>query len=249
MAHAMSTGIWSAASGAVAQGFSLDVASNNIANANTPGFRADRAVFRQQLAQAVQRGAQTGSLRYANFQTAVPSFEPGQLVPTGSPMDVALRDANTFFVVKTPNGERYTRVGTMNVGPEGNLVSPEGWTYLDAEKKPLKAPPDAKSVSIGKDGSILADGEPGGKLLIVKVTRPEAMQHEGTILFRAGANAGIKEAVNPALEPGAIEGSNASVMGGMTNLITASRQFEMLTKIVEAFSSVDHKAATDLMRR
>jgi flagellar basal body rod protein FlgG len=244
----MSTGIWSAASGAVAQGFSLDVASNNIANANTPGFRADRAVFRQQLNQAVQRGNQTG-LRYANMQTAVPSFEPGQLVSTGGAMDVALRDPNTFFVVKTPNGERYTRVGAMSVGPTGNIVSPEGWTYLDAEKRPLKAPAEAKSVTIEKDGTILADGEPGGKLLIVQCTRAEGMQHEGTVLFRANANAGIKEAVNPNLETGAIEGSNASVMGGMTNLITASRQFEMLTKIVEAFSAVDRKAATDLMRR
>jgi flagellar basal-body rod protein FlgF len=245
----MSTGIWSAASGAVAQGFSLDIASNNIANANTPGFRADRAVFRQQLAQAVQRGAQTGSLRYAKVQSAVPSFEPGQLVSTGAPMDVALKDANTFFVVQTPNGERYTRVGRMGVGPNGAIVSPEGWTYLDAEKRPLKAPAEAKSITIGKDGTILADGAPSGKLLVVKTTRPEAMQHEGTILFRAGANAGIKEAVNPELEQGAIEGSNASVMSGMTNLITASRQFEMLTKVVEAFSTIDHKAATDLMRR
>ena len=79
----MSTGIWSAASGAVGKTTALEVAADNVANATTPGFRAETAVFRQTLANAVDKTRGTESLRYAITRTNVPQFRTGHIVDTG----------------------------------------------------------------------------------------------------------------------------------------------------------------------
>ncbi|HEY8944062.1 MAG TPA: flagellar basal body protein, partial [Polyangiaceae bacterium] len=88
----MSSGIWSAASGAVGQTAALDVAANNVANATTPGYRADTSVFRQTLADALGNAAGTRSQRFAITRTTTPDFTPGQVVHTGRALDVALTD-------------------------------------------------------------------------------------------------------------------------------------------------------------
>src|SRR6185436_12689868 len=111
----MSTGIWSAASGAVGKTTALDVAADNVANATTPGFRAETAVFRQTLATAVDKSKGTQSMRYAITRTNVPHFDAGQIVESGKPLDVALPEGNAFFVVRTPQGERYTRAGSFRL--------------------------------------------------------------------------------------------------------------------------------------
>jgi flagellar basal-body rod protein FlgF len=98
----MSTGIWSAASGAVGQIAALDSAAQNIANATTPGFRAEEAVFRQTLVKSINANTGTKSLRYAVSRTTVPDFRAGQMVQTGRPLDVAITDDKSFFMVSTP---------------------------------------------------------------------------------------------------------------------------------------------------
>ncbi len=245
----MSTGIWSAASGAVAQSFSLDVTANNIANATTPGYRADRSVFRQELARAVQRG-ETRSLRYAMVRTSSVDFSAGQIVSTGRPLDVALKSDDSFLVVRTAEGERFTRAGSLKLAPDGSLTMPDGTPYLGADRKPAKVASDAKSVEITKDGRVSVDGvETGQTLLVVSFARASELERDGKLLFRANAAAGRPRPVAADLEVGAVEGSNASAVGGMTSLVTASRQFEMLTRVIEAFSTIDRKAATDVMAK
>lgn len=245
----MSTGIWSAASGAVAQGFSLDVTSNNIANATTPGYRADRSVFRQELARAVQRG-DTRSLRYALVRSTTADFTAGQVTSTGRPLDVALRSDNSFLVVKTAQGERYTRAGNVRVGADGTLTMPDGAAYLGPDRKTLRVPPEAKTAAFSKEGLLVVDGvETSQRLLVVSFARPTALEREGNVLFRAPVPAGRPTEAPAELEVEALESSNASAVGGMTAMVTASRQFEMLTRVIEAFSTIDRKAATDVMAK
>ena len=245
----MSTGIWSAASGAVAHGYSLDVAANNIANATTPGFRSDKAVFRQELAKAVQRG-ETPSLRYALVRNAVVDFRAGDLTPTGRPLDVALRTDDTFFVVRTRDGERYTRAGGVQISSDGSLTMADGTPYLGPDRKIMKAPMEAGTVAFSKDGRLIVDGVEGTqKLLVVSFKTPAALVRDGNVMFRAPPAAGRPVEAPADLEIGALEGSNASAVGGMTSIVTASRQFEMLTRVIEAFSTIARKAATAVMAK
>jgi len=243
----MSTGIWAAASGMVGQQSALDVAAGNIANATTPGFRADRALFRQTLV-AASNSVPSQSLRYSVTRTVEPDKRPGQIVQTGRPLDVALRNPDDLFVVSTPQGVRYTRAGSFQIGPDGSVTTAGGAIVLGPDNKPVKVPTNASDVKLAPTGELLVDGETSGpKLMVVSFARPEALQKEGSVLLRATAGAGRAVEKDPDLATESLELSNASALEGMTTLVTASREFEMLSRVVDAFSNIERKAATDII--
>jgi flagellar basal body rod protein FlgG len=245
----MSTGIWSAVSGAVGQSAALEVAANNIANASTPGFRADRAVFRQELARVMSTDNATRSLRYSVVRSVEPDLESGTIQHTGRQLDAAIRGKDGFFVVSTAQGERYTRAGSVRVTSDGRVTTPEGHAYLGPDRRPLRVSPDATDVSIGPDGALNVNGEPTGRFLFVSFDNPTRLEKDGNVLLRGTAAAGRARLANVELEPGALEMSNSSALAGMTSLVTATRQFDMLARVIEAFSNVDKRAATDIARR
>ncbi len=244
----MSTGIWSAASGAVGQSFALDVHANNVANATTAGYRADRAVFRQELARAVQ-SVGTDSMRYAVVRSSAPNLMAGTSVHTGRGLDVSLRDQDAMFVVSTPNGERYTRAGSLQMRADGSIVTQQGHAYLGPDRKPIKVDPSAARIGVAQDGSFVIDDVASTSRLLT-VRFPEGqLTKDGDVLLRAIEGAQPPAVVEALVDQETLELSNASAVSSMTGLVTASRQFEMLTKVIDAFSSIDRKAATDLMRR
>jgi flagellar basal-body rod protein FlgF len=243
----MSTGIWAAASGMVSQTAALDVAATNIANASTPGFRADRALFRQTMAQATDRSMGTQSLRYSVSRTVQPNMAAGQMVETGRGLDVAIRNENSFFAVRTPEGERYTRAGSFHLTADGKLTTADGLPVLDSGRQPITVPTTGQAITIDPTGQILADGEPAGpKLLVVSFNKPDALEKQGSNLLRGTPGAGRPTSIEAELNGGYLELSNSSAIDGMTHLISATREFEMLARVVEAFSSTEHKAATQI---
>lgn len=247
----MSTGIWSAASGAVGKTTALDVAADNVANATTPGFRAETAVFRQTLATAVDKTKGTQSLHYAITRTNVPQFNPGQIVESGKALDAAISDPNGFFVVSTPQGERYTRAGSFRLTQDGALVLPDGAPVLGENHRPLQIDAQQRNIRIDGQGQIVAgDAVTGestlGKLLMVKFNDLSGLQKEGHVLLKALPRAGAPTVYDGGVSPGCVEQSNANAVQGMTQLVTLSREFEMITKVIEAFSNIDRKAATDI---
>jgi flagellar basal body rod protein FlgG len=247
----MSTGIWAAASGAVGKTTALEVAADNVANATTPGFRAETAVFRQTLANAVDKTKGTESLHYAITRTNVPQFRTGQIVDTGKPLDVAIEDPNAFFVVSTPQGERYTRAGSFRMTSDGSLVLPDGSAVLGENQRPLQVDASQPNIRIDSQGQIVA-GDPTlgestlGKLRMVKFNDVTGLQKEGHQLLRALPKAGPPTVYEGGVAHGCVEQSNANAVEGMTQLVTLSREFEMITKVIEAFSNIDRKAATDI---
>jgi flagellar basal body rod protein FlgG len=242
----MSTGIWSAASGAVGKTSALDVAANNVANASTPGFRAEKAVFRQTLANAVDRTRGTESLRYAVTRNNVPDFRAGQIVETGRPLDVAIADDNGFFVVSTAAGERYTRAGSFRTSVDGTLVTRDGTPILGENRRPLQVDPTAPDVRFDREGQLYSGDAPVGKLLIVRFQNLGGLEKEGDVLLRARPEAGAPQPYEGMLESGAVEHSNSNAVQGMSTLVTLTREFEMITKVIEAFSQIDRKAATEI---
>lgn len=245
----MSTGIWSAASGAVAQTTALDVAANNVANASTPGYRADRSIFRRELNKAQGVAMGTRSLKYSLVRTVEPDRRQGQLVHTGRTLDVALKDPNQWFRVSTPQGVRYTRVGAMQLAADGILRSPDGYPYLDAGGTVLRVRQDARTAAIGPDGTLSVDGiDAGQRLSVVRFANPGALVKDGAVMMRALPNAGQPIAMDADLETEATESSNASALGGMTSLVQAAREFEMVTRVIDAFSNIEHRTAQEVGR-
>lgn len=239
----MSSGIWAAASGAIGHLESLDVTANNLANASTAAFQGDRAVFRQVLADKERAGVATDYRRYTVVGTRSPDHAPGAITTTGRGMDAAI-SGDGYFVVQTSQGERYTRNGGFQVA-EGQLVTAGGQVVLDEGRSPIAIPEGEADVSIGADGSVYAGTETIGQLAVVRFANPDAMERDGTMLFRAPN--GSAEATTPSLVTESLESSNVSVVKSMTDLVTATRSFDAMQRAIETFSEIERRAAMSIM--
>ncbi|MDX2055326.1 MAG: flagellar hook basal-body protein [Polyangiaceae bacterium] len=239
----MSSGIWSAASGAIGHLASLDVTANNLANASTAGFQGDRAVFQQVLAQKQLAGAASEYRQYSLVSSRSPDHTAGSITSTGKSLDVAI-NGDGYFVVKTPQGERYTRNGGFLV-IGGQLSLAGGQRVLDEGRSPIEIPDNEADLRIGDDGTVYAGAEAVGQLAVVRFANPDVMQREGESLFRAPN--GTAEATVPSLVTESLESSNVSVVKSMTELVTATRSFDAMQRMIDTFSEIERKAAMGIM--
>ncbi len=233
----MSSGIYIATAGAVAQSNALDATANNIANASTAGFHGDRVTFREALTAA--RSVDSASV--SSGTTRVDSQE-GALTQTENPLDLAL-DGDGYFGVQTPNGPRYTRAGNFQLDDQRRLVSADGFPVRDDAGQPITIPPTAQAIAVGTDGTISADGATLGKLELVRFT-PAQLKREGGSLFSAtGAPIGGDP---PKVRSGMLEASNVNVVRGVVDLVKVSRTYESLMRVIQGYHDVESRAARDL---
>lgn len=252
----MGSGIYSALSGAVAQERTLAVVANNVANANTTGYKADRVAFDQALAQggAAADARRSDSLKYTAINRVEADQSAGGVTQTGNDLDVALQ-GDGFFVINTPNGERFTRNGAFTLDAEGVLRTHSGHAVMgDAggARRPgreLSLPQNANQVLIGDDGTVSADGIEVGKFKLVRFGQPQSLEKEGLTLFRDPGGAQLGDAEGAQIIQGSLETSNVNAVSGMSELITVTRAFDALQKVIQTFREVDGKAARDLASR
>jgi flagellar basal-body rod protein FlgF len=241
----LSHGIYSALSGAVAQEASLEQTAESLANASTGGYRCSRPVFHEILGQAGAKGKEP-PLRFAAMAASTLDVAPGDVRETGRALDVAL-DPSDFLVVRTPRGDRYTRRGALTLGPDGSLQGPHGAAVLGEDSRPIKLAAGAVA-TIDPDGTVRAGGAAAGRLRLVTFAKPELMVREGESLLDVGG-AGAPTVSAKHLRPGALEGSNASPIRGMTELMRTTRLFEAFQRTIEAFHDADRKVVTTVPSR
>lgn len=245
----MSHGIWTAVSSASTQLTALDTASNNVANAHAAGFHGDQPVFREVLSKAQGRGgARAGTMtqRFAIVDPLTPTTTTGEFQHTGRPLDVAI-EGKGFFVLQTENGERYTRVGKLQLADRGELVDLDGNAFLDKDRRPIFVPKTAKTVRISADGGVMVNDNRTADLLVVEFPKATPMLREGRGLVNPVGNPKPKTVGKPWLVPESIEESNVVAVKEMANIISASRTFDTSMRAIEAFKEADRKAANTLM--
>jgi flagellar basal body rod protein FlgG len=236
----MSDGIYVALSGAVAQTSVLDVTSTNLANASTDGYQRLRHVFREALADA-QSG---GTLRSVTTATTRLDTTRGALRVTGRPLDVALPQ-NSYLAVSTPRGERYTRAASLRVDLEGALRTSHGDVVATESGRPMRADPTVSTEpAVTQSGEVWQGDTMLGRLKVVKFSNPDQLTPEGGTLLAASPAAGTPVASKETLDIGSVEESNASVMVGMTELVTANRTFEAFQRAISTFQQADEKVTT-----
>jgi flagellar basal-body rod protein FlgF len=252
----MSDGIYTALSGALAQERNLQVTSNNVANANTTGFKADRPSFYETLTQIKNPQALAPSLRYVHVADVQTDHQPGSFRLTERPLDVALQ-GDGFFTIDTPKGERYTRAGSFVVDQEGTLRTLGGHAVMGTagqitvKGREIKVPPHTREVAISPDGTVRADNVDVGKL---KLAHFADVQHDlikdGLTWFTTANNA-QPQAVDPntTCEQGYLEDANINAVQGMTELIVVQRSFEALQKVIDTFRDLDNRTARDVAGR
>ena len=217
--------------------------NQNLANASTPGFRADLDSFYQ----APVYGPGFATRAYAEELRAGTDFNPGPIETTGRDLDVAIQDEG-WFVVQAPDGdEAYTRRGDFQMTPEGLLTTGDGHLVM-GEAGPISIPPDTK-VDIADDGVITATPQDGAGAPIeldrLRLVNPDPTQlvkgEDGLIRHAEGEPAADDAQVK--VRGGALEGSNVNMAESLVNMIDHARQFETHIKMLTAAEENEQTSA------
>lgn len=204
----------------------LTSVANNIANADTTGFRREGVLFSEYVKSL---GTSERSLSQTRIGGHFFNAAGGALTKTGASFDVAI-DGEGFFTVDTPRGERLTRAGSFMLNNQGQLTMPEGYSVLGEGGTPITIPQDAGEITIAPDGAIAADGAPLGRLTLVTVPAT-ALQREGGSLFYATEPAQAVE--NPQMRQGFTEGSNVNAVVELSRLIEVQRAYELGQQLLQ----------------
>jgi flagellar basal-body rod protein FlgF len=233
----MSSGIYIATAGAVAQSNALDATANNIANATTAGFHGDKVTFREALT-----SARSADVELVGAGTTRVDSQAGALTATENPLDLAL-EGDGYFAVQTPNGPRYTRAGNFQLDDQRNLVTSDGFAVRGEGGGPINLPADATQISVGVDGTVSANGAEVGKLELVRFT-PAQMKREGGALFSATGKPTAGDP--PKVRSGMLEASNVNIVRGVVDLVKVSRTYESLMRMIQGYHDVESRAAREL---
>lgn len=206
-----------------------EVVSNNLANAETTGFKGERVFARLLQGAVVEPGAAT-------------DFRPGALTTTGAPLDLAL-EGDGFFVVRTPAGERLTRGGSFRLDADGVITDQEGNALL-GEDGPITVSPG--KIEIGKDGGVRVDGREVGRLRVETVPPGTQLQHDaGTRFLPDPARAAVDPAARR-VRQGVLEGSNVDSVGSLVDLIDIQRSYAAVQSTVKTFDGVMGTIANEI---
>ncbi len=239
-----------AAAGMRARLEALDLTANNLANAATPGFKADREVYSLYLGEDSLDAALAGT---GAAQVYAPVLErhktdprQGVLLETSNPADMALSGSG-YFLVEGSEGYMLTRAGRLQVASDGRLVTPEGREFVTVEATRIRADP-AQPVEVDRDGTVLQNGVPLGRLRVVEASLDETSKKEGLyFLLDKAAVAGLQPA-RAVVYQGRVESSNVSAAETGVRLVQILRQFEALQRAIQLGGEMSRRAVEDVAR-
>jgi len=233
----MGSGIYAAAPGAIAQNDAMNVTANNIANASTTAYKADRVSFGEALG-----NAKSADRSYAQVAETAVDTTDGPLQQTDNPLDLALV-GDGYFAVDTPNGVRYTRAGNFRLDADNRIVTAEGFTVRGTDGRPIQVPDQVASLAVRETGEVFADGNPVGQLELARFDAND-VRREGAGLF--AANGRPLQGEPPQVLAGTLESSNVNIVRGMVDLVRVSRTYESLMRMIQGYSDIESRAARDL---
>ena len=221
------------------------VASNNLANVSTTGYKAETTAFR---VAPVVGGAGHPTRAYAVASTPGANLAAGAIMPTGRELDVAI-EGDGFLAVQARDGsEAYTRNGSLDVSPEGELRTRSGLTIL-GEGGPITIPPDSR-ISVARDGTVSAVSEGTQANTVTVVGRLKLVKLEGRDIVRGGdglfrTKSGAAADADPSVvvASGALEASNVNAVSAMVEMINLARQFEMQMKLLQHAEQNEQRAS------
>jgi len=230
----MADGIYISMCGAVARAEQLDSIADNLANAQTPGFKATRPAFETFL-------APSGALdkQYVGAVATTFDLRPGPTSRTGNPLDI-LPDEGAFLAVQQPGGTiAYTRDGRLTLDGERRLVSGAGKPVLDASGSPIVIPEDL-TPTVDDHGRVQAGGLELAQLALVQLLGP--VERVGGNLLAPGPG-GRAVQVEATVRSGEVELGNASALEATISMISAQRSYDSSLQAIQTYRQLDAKAA------
>lgn len=238
-----------------AQQVNLNTIANNLANANTTGFKRSKIEFQDLLYQTpravgaeagggnvVPTGVETGN--GTRVVSTAKIFTQGQLKQTGEKFDMAI-EGDGFMQVQRPDGSfAYTRDGALKVNGQGKVTTSDGFPVLSGFQ-PI--PPGSTGVSVSGNGEVTVQGPSGTQTFRIQLSRfanPSGLRSLGGNLYEETPASGTVEQGNPGedgygtLMQGFLESSNVNIVEEMVNMIQAQRAYEINSKAIQTSDSM-----------
>lgn len=223
----------------------MDVVANNIANASTPGFKAEMMLM-SEVELPAERGV---DLSYVQDFATARDFSPGALRATGNDLDLAIQ-GDGFFAVQTPDGVRYTRVGRLQLDANGTLVTNQGYPVL-ASGGAVTIDPDDGPVNIAEDGTISTDLGIGGQQMVVAgkldlvdfADRGKLTPTQDNLFDPNGQQ---PTAATGKIAQGMLEDSNVRPIIEMTSLIEVTRNYQAMQRFLDSEHERQRRAISSI---
>jgi len=208
----------------------MDVVANNMANANTSGFKQQRMLFTEFL----ERPAVNERLSFVQDRAASRDLSQGPLSATTNPLDVAINGSG-YFVVDTVNGPRYTRDGHFQLDGQRQIVNSGGLPLLSTNNQPIAIPAGASNIRISADGNVFTELDPAnpvGRIRLASFQREQQMTAVGANLYATDETPQTAPATS-SLQQGMVEESNVKPVLEISAMIEVSRQYAAAQKVID----------------
>lgn len=225
----------------------LDVVANNIANADTTGFKLESLLLRTERARPAGTVGAPNPVSFVLDSGVGRDFSQGALRRTDAPLDMAL-EGDGFFVVRTAQGDRYTRDGGFTLDAENRLVTSEGDAVLDDGGAEITLNAANGAATVAADGSISQGATRVGRLGVVRFASMTGLSKIGDNLYAAPAGAEPVQAADTRVRQGMLEGSNVEPVVQITQMIEIQRAYERVSRIVDSTQDLSRRAVERLGR-
>ncbi|MBU4436567.1 MAG: flagellar basal-body rod protein FlgF [Alphaproteobacteria bacterium] len=223
----------------------LDIVANNIANANTTGFKTEDLMVRTEAAKPAKTIGGSNPVKFVLDDGVTRDFTQGAMTKTGGDFDVAI-EGKGFFKIQTAGGERYTRDGRFTTNPEGKLVTQLGAPVLDEGGSEILIDPKQGPVTIGTDGIVSQGALSVGKIGVVRPDDLSSLSKDGDNLYRNTSNTTLQPAPDAVVHQGMLEASNVQSVVQITKLIEVQRAYESMAKMMDNTAELTRSAVERL---
>ena len=223
----------------------LEVVANNVANANTTGYKPDKQIFQSYLSKLNVPG---GSVSFVQDRATFIDVTEGPMNPTGNSLDIAVK-GDGMLAVAGPGGQTlYTRDGHLQTGQDGTLQTVGGLPVLGPDGSQIQLPPDYTRVRITADGQVTVrvkgNDQQVGQIGLYRTDRPQMLRKQGAATFSAppGAMNPVEQGdTRTGIVQGALEGSTVQPVREIANLTELSRAYDRLQTLLSDDSDREKK--------
>ncbi len=225
----------------------MDVIANNLANINTAGYKSDNLLFEEYVMPVASMNefrSLDQKVSYVHDDRIAREFATGAIVQTGKPFNAAINDDTSFFVLDTPQGERYTRNGEFDINALGELVTTTG-DKVQGDGGPIIFTTEDTNINISRDGQISSDRGEIGRLRVVTFENLQVLKKEGLSRFNGENPIPVEDAD---ILGGRIEQSNVHGVVEISRMIEVTRNYASLARALKDTSDLRGNAIDTLGR-
>lgn len=223
----------------------LDIVANNIANADTTGFKVEQLMLSTEVGQRARNDAIRPSASFVLDSGVGRDFGQGAMRQTGRTLDFAIEGEGAFFSVQDGAAQAYTRDGGFTMDPQGRLTTKQGLPVL-GDGGEIVLDPELGTPSVGPDGTITQDGQITGRLSVVRFDTLGVLEKGGDGLYRNASNVQPVAANDARIRQGMLESSNVNPLTEITSLVEISRAYESVTRMIENTNDLSRRAVERL---